>query len=322
MWVNQVVSHNTNLNMKQSILLGLASLMLLAGCNTQKSLTNSKEIMQNKESVLAFYNKALTVNSETRPTKVLSPLFAEGYKSSSSIDSKGPVQLMGQLEFFWKIIPDLKWEPQEIFNDGDTYIVRSIATGSPNGDFMGVPTDGTKSFKILTIDVHTMKDGKFVKTHHVEDWATAMKQLKPAGPSPAQQAAETMKVANAFMGAMGKGDMDAMMGLMHDKMVWQNEGDKNLPWIGPWSGKKIILEKFLPSFGANFKTVKWEPNDALSSGDTAAYFGRMIGLLTKSNRETKEFTYALRVKVKDGKVILWNWFEDSLEVSKAYHGHN
>ncbi len=272
--------------------------------------------MTNEEAIKAFYEKALTVNTETRPTQVLSPLFADGYKSSSSVDSKVPEQLMGQLEFFWKIIPDLTWTPQQIVNEGDVYVVRSIATGSPNGDFMGVPTDGSKSFKILTIDMHTMKDGKFVSTHHVEDWVTAMKQLKPAGPS----GAETMKIANEYMKAMGEGNMDRMSELMHDDMVWHNEGDKALPWIGPWSGKQTILEDFMPKFGANFKTIKWEPNDALSNGDTAAYFGRMIGQLTKTDQQTKEFTYALRVKVKDGKIILWNWFEDSLEVSRAYHG--
>jgi len=134
--------------------------------------------MSNKEAIAEFYGKALTVNTETRPTAVLSPLLAEEYKSSSSADSKGAEQLMGQLEFFWKIIPDLKWEPQEIINEGDTYVVRSIASGTPNGDFMGVPTDGTKLFKIMTIDIHRMKDGKFNSTFHVEDWVTAMKQLK------------------------------------------------------------------------------------------------------------------------------------------------
>jgi len=134
--------------------------------------------MTNREAIAAFYNKALTVNSETRPTAVLSPVLAEGYQSSGSVESKGAEQLMGQLEFFWEIIPDLKWEPQQIINERDTYVVRSIATGTPNGDFMGVPTDGTKSFKIMTIDVHTIKDGKFVNTNHIEDWVTAMKQLK------------------------------------------------------------------------------------------------------------------------------------------------
>jgi len=297
----------------------MIAILLLGSCTSQKKLTNTNTGMKNKEAVMAFYNKALTVNTETRPTQALSGMFAEGYQSSSSVDSKGPEKLMGQLEFFWKIIPDLKWEPQQIVNEGDVYVVRSVATGTPNGDFMGIPTDGTKAFKITTIDMHTMKDGKFVSTHHVEDWATAMRQLKPAGLSPAQQGEATMKIANDFMGAMGSGDMETMIGLMHDDMVWHNEGDKTMPWIGPWKGKKIILEEFLPAFGSNFKTIKWEPNDALSSGDTAAYFGRMIGLATKSNKETKEFTYALRVKVKDSKIILWNWFEDSLEVSNAYH---
>lgn len=135
------------------------------------------------------------------------------------------------------------------------------------------------------------------------------------------QGEETLEIANAFMAAMGKGDMEAMKNLMHDDMVWQNAGDSSLPWIGPWNGKKAILEDFFPVFGENFVTKKWEPTDAIASGDTAAYFGQMIGLLTHSNKETEEFTYALRVKVKDGKVILWNWFEDSYEVSKTYHAN-
>lgn len=134
--------------------------------------------MSNKESIAEFYGKALTVNSDTTPTAVLAPLLAEGYESAGSVESKNAEQLSGQLEFFWKIVPDLKWELQEVLNDGDVYVVRSFASGTPNGDFMGMPTDGSKSFKIMTIDIHTMKDGQFIKTRHVEDWATAMRQLK------------------------------------------------------------------------------------------------------------------------------------------------
>ncbi len=134
-----------------------------------------------------------------------------------------------------------------------------------------------------------------------------------------EQSEETMKIAMAYMDAMGKGDMEAIANLMHDDMVWQNSGDKSLPWIGPWKDKKVILEEFMPVFGANFKTAKWETEDAFASGDTASFFGQMVGILTKSNQETKEFHWALRVKVKDGKIILWNWFEDSFEVSQTYH---
>ena len=134
--------------------------------------------MTNQEAINAFYNHALTVNTASRPTEVLTPILADDFLSSGSVASKTKEELMQQLEFFWKIIPDLVWEPQDILNDGDKYVVRSIATGSPNGDFMGMPTDGSKSFKIMTIDIHTIKEGKILAVHHVEDWATAIQQLK------------------------------------------------------------------------------------------------------------------------------------------------
>ena len=61
--------------------------------------------------------------------------------------------------------------------DGDRYVVRSKATGTPSGDFMGVDTDGTKSFEIMAIDIHRVVDGQIHEVHHLEDWPTAIAQL-------------------------------------------------------------------------------------------------------------------------------------------------
>ena len=129
----------------------------------------------------------------------------------------------------------------------------------------------------------------------------------------------TFDTVMAFMGAMGSGDMDTMISLMADDMVWHNEGDKTLPWIGPWEGKDAIL-KFLPVFGANLQVTEWKNEDAFAFGDTVAVFGKMNGVTTKSGEEVGEFTFALRAKVANGKVVLWNWFEDSFAISNAYHG--
>jgi|TARA_B100000780_G_scaffold254333_1_gene202393 predicted ester cyclase len=134
--------------------------------------------MTNIEVLNAFYEKALTVNTETNSNLVLNNILADDFVSKGSVESKSKEQLIGQLGFFWKLIPDLKWVPQEILNEGNKYVVRSLATGTPNGDFMGLSTDGTKSFSIMTIDIHTIIDGKVVNVHHLEDWGTAMKQLK------------------------------------------------------------------------------------------------------------------------------------------------
>ena len=59
----------------------------------------------------------------------------------------------------------------------------------------------------------------------------------------------------AFMGAMGGGDMEAMGALMADDMVWHNEGDGSLPWIGETRGKENIFE-FLGVFSSNLQTTK------------------------------------------------------------------
>ena len=128
----------------------------------------------------------------------------------------------------------------------------------------------------------------------------------------------TFDTVMAFMGAMGTGDMAAMDALMADDMVWHNEGDATLPWIGETHGKQAIFE-FLGVFSANLQTTMWENTDAFASGDTVAVFGKMNGITTNSGREIGEFTFALRAKVRDGQVVLWHWFEDSFAVSQAYH---
>jgi len=129
----------------------------------------------------------------------------------------------------------------------------------------------------------------------------------------------TLDTVLALMGAMGSGDMETMGELMADDMVWQNEGDPAVPWIGPWDGKDAIFG-FLGVFSENFETTLWENEDLFALGDTAAIFGRMNAHMAASGRDTGEFTFALRAKVRDGKVVLWNWFEDSFKISNAYNG--
>jgi predicted ester cyclase len=75
-----------------------------------------------------------------------------------------------------KSVPDLKWEIKEIVVAGDQVTVRGEATGTPAGEFMGAPHSG-KSFKLMSIDVHTLQGGKMVRSYHVEDWIGAVRQL-------------------------------------------------------------------------------------------------------------------------------------------------
>ncbi len=131
-----------------------------------------------KSIVSKFYTNCLTVNSETNLSEETEKLFADNFQSINAKEIKGKAVMIGQIQYFWKLIPDLKWIPQEILQDGNKVIVRSVATGSPKGDFMGMKLDGSKSFNIMSIDIHTVENDKITTIYHQEEWTTAIAQLK------------------------------------------------------------------------------------------------------------------------------------------------
>ena len=75
-----------------------------------------------------------------------------------------------------KSVPDLTWQIRDIQVSGNQVFVRGEATGTPAGEFFGAPHTG-KSFKIMSIDVHTLEGGKMVRSYHIEDWMGAVRQL-------------------------------------------------------------------------------------------------------------------------------------------------
>ena len=131
-----------------------------------------------KELVKTFYSECLTVNTTANITEVMGNLLADNFQSINAKEIKSKAALMGQIGFFWKLIPNLKWVPQEILQDGNRVIVRSIFSGSPIGEFMGLNLDGSKSFETMSIDIHTVENGKITTIYHIEEWATAIAQLK------------------------------------------------------------------------------------------------------------------------------------------------
>jgi predicted ester cyclase len=73
-------------------------------------------------------------------------------------------------------IPDLKWQIREVLVSGNQVTVRGEATGTPAGEFMGAAHSG-KSFRVMSIDVHTLEGGKMIRSYHIEDWLGAVRQL-------------------------------------------------------------------------------------------------------------------------------------------------
>lgn len=77
---------------------------------------------------------------------------------------------------FANTIPDMKFDVKEVLVAGDRVIVRGEVTGTPSGELFGVPHSGN-SFRIMAVDIQTIRDGKIAKTFHLENWLSAIGQL-------------------------------------------------------------------------------------------------------------------------------------------------
>src|SRR5712671_4897776 len=93
----------------------------------------------------------------------------------------GREQSMKVVANFARSIPDMKFDIKEVLVSGNRVIVRGEVSGTPSGDLFGVPHSG-KSFRILAIDIQTIRDGRMVQTYHLENWLSALGQLRAKQP--------------------------------------------------------------------------------------------------------------------------------------------
>jgi predicted ester cyclase len=127
--------------------------------------------------VIAPFYDALNAGAGKDIAALIKSATTPEWVSCSSNDGCGPrdavIQGMMGLE---QAVPDLKWSIKQVIVSGSQVVVRGEASGTPTGDFMGVPHGG-KSFKIMSTDIHTVENGKITKSFHVEDWMEATRQL-------------------------------------------------------------------------------------------------------------------------------------------------
>jgi len=158
--------------MKKQIRALVPAALLLGG-----SMMNVALASGDRDLVQTFYDFLSNPGSEELATE-LTRVTSKDWQSIGDYSGthKTKEAFTAQVGGFGKLIPDLEWNVQEMIQEGNRVVVRSRATGTPTGPLFGVDGKGN-SFDIMTIDIHTIEDGKIVRTYHVEDWAGALHQL-------------------------------------------------------------------------------------------------------------------------------------------------
>jgi ketosteroid isomerase-like protein len=124
----------------------------------------------------SLFNVATRGDVKTIQEQVLTADYrsCSGYLPNECWDRDTSIKVVSN---FSNAIPDLKFSIEEVLVAGDRVIVRGEVTGTPAGELFGAPHTG-KSFRIMAIDIQTIRDGKIAKTFHMENWLSALGQLR------------------------------------------------------------------------------------------------------------------------------------------------
>jgi len=154
-----------------------AALVSVNDQTVQADIAPSLTVEQARGIVAPLY-EALNEPTEKDVPALLANATNPNYRScSTNSDCLSRDQLVGVFTALGKIIPDLNWTIKDIWTSGNRIVVRGEATGTPTGELFGVKPTG-KSFKTISIDMFTVRDGKLATAYHVENWLAAMEQIK------------------------------------------------------------------------------------------------------------------------------------------------
>lgn len=156
--------------MKRAIFAALLNAALLSPAHAQMSLDAARA------AVAPFYralNAEFSSDSADLIRQVTSPDWVS-CRANEICNSRDEV--IAGIAARLKSVSDLKWQIRDVQVSGNQVTVRGEATGTPAGEFFGAPHTG-KSFKIMSIDVHTIEGGKMAHSYHIENWIGAVRQL-------------------------------------------------------------------------------------------------------------------------------------------------
>jgi ketosteroid isomerase-like protein len=162
--------------MSKHLLLAIGMLVLAGASNASAQSLTEPQARAIIAPWYSLFNVATRGDVKSIQEQVLTPDYEScaGYLPGECWGRDTSIKVVGN---FAKSIPDMKFDIKEVLVAGDRVIVRGEVTGTPAGELFGVPHTG-KSFRMMAIDIQTIREGKIAKTYHMENWLSALNQLR------------------------------------------------------------------------------------------------------------------------------------------------
>jgi ketosteroid isomerase-like protein len=124
-----------------------------------------------------------------------------------------------------------------------------------------------------------------------------------------------VEIVKQVYAAFGKGDLQALLGLLGADVDWAIPG--SAPWSGEGRGHDYV-QRFFQTFGSLAALDAFEPRSFLAEGDRVAVFGYEEGTVRETGRAWKsQFTHLFTLA--NGKVTAHREYADTEAIAKAVH---
>lgn len=121
-----------------------------------------------------------------------------------------------------------------------------------------------------------------------------------------------------FFQEFGKGNAGGVLDCFHPqaKIVSVRNGNRSGEQLyGTYNGRQGA-EKFLQNLGANFDTKKFEVEQIVGKNEWVFASGTFLHLIKQTGKPFAS-DWALKVQIKDGKIVAYHFYEDSASFMAA-----
>jgi predicted ester cyclase len=125
---------------------------------------------------IATFRRAIDEGWNNGNLAAIDELFAPDFVEHQAGIAPGRQGVKGSIQALRTAFPDLRLEVEDAVAEGDTVWFRIHATGTHDGQFMGMPATGRR-IDITVIDIARVVDGRLVEHWGVADRFTVAQQI-------------------------------------------------------------------------------------------------------------------------------------------------
>jgi hypothetical protein len=126
---------------------------------------------------------------------------------------------------------------------------------------------------------------------------------------------ENVKLVKDGYAAFGRGDIQGLLGLLSEDVVWETPGE-GLPLAGTYIGREAVA-RFFQKLGEEAEILAFEQREFVGQDDQVVVIGWQRGNIRATNR-AYETSWVMVFTIRGGKISRFREFSNTLAIANAY----